>query len=81
MSAARWRQRGQTFPDAFGLWFPTGELRIMGGRLEQRFKVRIYRTRGHGWGEYFDWRTVPVVRNSATGDEGRAPRSLQLVLR
>lgn len=70
MSATRLRQRGQTFPNALGLWFATGELRIMDGRLEQRFKVRIYRMSGRGWGEYFDWRAVPVVRSSSARREG-----------
>jgi hypothetical protein len=36
----------------------------MDGRLEQRFKVRIYRIAGRGWGEYFAWRAVPVVKSS-----------------
>lgn len=42
----------------------------MDGRLEQRFKVRIYRTSGRGWGEYFDWRAVTVVRSLDVGGCG-----------
>jgi hypothetical protein len=42
----------------------------MDGRLEQRFKVRIYRVSGRGWGEFFDWRAIPVVRSSPPEREG-----------
>ncbi len=70
MSGGRWRQRGHTFPDALGVWFHTGELRIMDGRLEQRFKVRVYRIAGRGWGEYFAWRAVPIVRSAPPEREG-----------
>jgi hypothetical protein len=69
MRIARSGPRGQTFSNALGVWFPTGELRINDGRLEQRFRVRVHHPNGGSWGEYFSWRAVPVVR-SASGPRG-----------